>query len=1079
MGLSPLVLAAAVAAFLYALIVALFLYKILDSSFSVGKRVGLSLLVIFLPVLGWGLFFLFAKKSTKETKVSSPVSAPSTTPLDFSIEPQSDIPNLPEIADKTKVDVRYPLLAPYAYAHIHWDDPNTELVYDIEEPLLSSDEKKVLDILENGIRELINLSFIRVKDQQTVFAYLEKNVKVLLTELAIKIERDVYMKLMYYIYRDFVGLNDLEPLMNDYYIEDVECNGVNTPIYVVHRKYRNIRTSLVYPEITKLASFVEKLAQKCGKYISYAEPLLDGSLPDGSRVNSTYTTDVSSRGPTFTVRKFSKAPWSPMQLMQKGTVSPEMLAYLWMLIEYENSFMVVGGTGSGKTSLLNVLAFFIPPQARVVTIEDSVTGDSQLLIREENNSIRQITIKEFVDSCIPADVLTVNHQGKIIFTRPAQYIKHVVSKKIYEVVTATGRRIKVTQDHSLFTLGDEGLLEIKPLDIIAGKTCIAVPRLLPNIGTPLLEINLLDHLDVFAEDFLVGAPVQKIFSHFTASHMGVRKERYRWWKNHNIIKISVLRTLPVTFTFQEASQLFIKSRVTSHIPVLFSLTENFLAFCGLWLGDGSYDGHNKNVVIVSNVDFECRVVVQRVAHMLGAKYSAMQDKGVSLRIHSTVFYKFMKNVMRLEGYSATKKIPSLIFNLSQDQICPFIRGYFSADGTVKPYEVSCSSQSHSLLDDLQTLLLRLGIISRIHSAPRKDHCLELSISFAAHITLYKDLVGFLQERKNKRLATIVQPANHTVSDIIPLSIVKIEQLRSLVGRKKVSNYLNGFSYIGRAYLQKIAPIGSEFNDLSHTDILWDRVVSVTLVEQGPLEVFDLSIPGTEKFICNNILVHNTRELQLEHENWLPSVARSGVGLANLVGERYGEVSLFDLLKESFRQRPDYVIVGEVRGKEAYVLFQGMASGHPSFGTMHAESVETLVRRLTTPPISLSGSLIESLTAVCVMSPVKVKGKEVRRLIKIDEVISVPEGENGKPVTNVVFSWNPQNDTFLFNPSSTLFQKASTLFGLTYEQILQEFRVRAKLLATMYQRRIYGYKDVQRVIQEYYKDPNGTLRKFGL
>jgi len=155
---------------------------------------------------------------------------------------EATIPKLPDIKDNRLVDIRYPLIPPYTFAHIHWDTKNTELVYEIEEPKLSDKEKETLDALEEGIKELINLSFISVKDKDTVLIYLEKNIKVLLTELSIQITMDSYLKIMYYIYRDFVGLNDLEPLMNDYFIEDVECNGINTPVYIVHRKYRNIRT---------------------------------------------------------------------------------------------------------------------------------------------------------------------------------------------------------------------------------------------------------------------------------------------------------------------------------------------------------------------------------------------------------------------------------------------------------------------------------------------------------------------------------------------------------------------------------------------------------------------------------------------------------------------------------------------------------------------------------------------------------------------------------------------------------------------------------------------------------------------
>ena len=269
-----------------------------------------------------------------------------TQPL-FKIEQQT-IQNLPEAKDPRTLDIKYPLIPPYTFARIRWDPKETELVYEIEEPQLTDKEKKTLDVLEDGIKELINLSFISVNDKQTVLIYLEKNIRVLLTELSINISLESYLKIMYYIYRDFVGLNELEPLMNDYFIEDIECNGVNTPVYIVHRKYRNIRTNLIYKDIHKLASFVEKIAQKCGRYISYAEPLLDGSLPDGSRINASYTTDVTSRGPTLTVRRFTKEPWSPIQLMIKGTCTAEVYAYLWMTLEYENSLMVIGGTGTGK-----------------------------------------------------------------------------------------------------------------------------------------------------------------------------------------------------------------------------------------------------------------------------------------------------------------------------------------------------------------------------------------------------------------------------------------------------------------------------------------------------------------------------------------------------------------------------------------------------------------------------------------------------------------------------------------------------------------------------------------------------------
>ncbi|MEK6948255.1 MAG: type II/IV secretion system ATPase subunit, partial [Nanoarchaeota archaeon] len=227
-----------------------------------------------------------------------------------------------------------------------------------------------------------------------------------------------------------------------------------------------------------------------------------------------------------------------------------------------------------------------------------------------------------------------------------------------------------------------------------------------------------------------------------------------------------------------------------------------------------------------------------------------------------------------------------------------------------------------------------------------------------------------------------------------------------------------------------------------------------------------------------VSIEDTRELQLEHENWLPSVARAGVGLTNLVGQRYGEVSLFDLLRASFRQRPDYIIVGEVRGKEAFVLFQAFASGHPGMATMHAENVSTLIKRLETEPINLSPSLIETLAAVIVMSQTRVKGKEVRKVSSIDEIVQIKEGIGGE-IINTVFKWDPKTDVFSFNSNSKVFENIAVHFGMTKEQVLNEFRLRANLLKELYKRGILGFKEVQKVIQEYFKQPQIVLKRYNL
>jgi archaeal flagellar protein FlaI len=289
----------------------------------------------------------------------------------FKISPQKEIPELPDIKDKMTIDVRYPLLEPYAYAHIYWDKEQEELIYAVEEPDLNESEKEILRLIMLALEEMINISIAKVDKVNLLIEYLEKNVQSILVELGTKVSRETYLKLMYYIFRDSVGLNKIEGMLKDFYIEDIECNGLNFPVYIVHRKYENLRSNLIFTDMQELTDFVEKIAQKCGRYVSYAKPLLDGTLPDGSRVNATYSEDVTTRGPTFTIRKFTKDPWTPIHMIGFGTASALVFAYLWLAIEHKFNFMVIGETASGKTTFLNGILSFIPEDARVVSIEDT------------------------------------------------------------------------------------------------------------------------------------------------------------------------------------------------------------------------------------------------------------------------------------------------------------------------------------------------------------------------------------------------------------------------------------------------------------------------------------------------------------------------------------------------------------------------------------------------------------------------------------------------------------------------------------------------------------------------------------
>jgi flagellar protein FlaI len=188
--------------------------------------------------------------------------------------------------------------------------------------------------------------------------------------------------------------------------------------------------------------------------------------------------------------------------------------------------------------------------------------------------------------------------------------------------------------------------------------------------------------------------------------------------------------------------------------------------------------------------------------------------------------------------------------------------------------------------------------------------------------------------------------------------------------------------------------------------------------------------------------------------------------------------MFDLLKEAFRQTPDYVVVGEVRGQEAYVMFQGMAAGMPAMGTMHAGRVDDVIYRLQTPPISLSPALIDTLDVVMIMVHAREKGESARRLKEIVEIESV-DTTTGKVRTNQVYHWSAGCDTYEFSGSSYFMQEIAAKKGVDVGYLLKEIQRRKSLLEWMQKNGISNYKDVVSKISDYRKNPDKTLKDAGI
>ena len=187
---------------------------------------------------------------------------------------------------------------------------------------------------------------------------------------AVYVPERIYSAMMYHIEKDFIGLGAIEPLLKDPYIEDISIPGVGCT-FIYHKFFGQMETNICFDSDVELNSYIYRLSEKIGRPVSHSRPIVDATLPDGSRINIVYGSDISLRGSNLTVRKFSKEPISVIQLIRWGTMSPEIASYLWMALREQLNIWICGETASGKTTTLNAIAVFIPSDFKIVSIEDT------------------------------------------------------------------------------------------------------------------------------------------------------------------------------------------------------------------------------------------------------------------------------------------------------------------------------------------------------------------------------------------------------------------------------------------------------------------------------------------------------------------------------------------------------------------------------------------------------------------------------------------------------------------------------------------------------------------------------------
>jgi len=233
-----------------------------------------------------------------------------------------------------------------------------------------------------------------------------------------------------------------------------------------------------------------------------------------------------------------------------------------------------------------------------------------------------------------------------------------------------------------------------------------------------------------------------------------------------------------------------------------------------------------------------------------------------------------------------------------------------------------------------------------------------------------------------------------------------------------------------------------------------------------LNALSIFIPPSSKIVS----IEDTRELTLYHQNWIAKVTRD-----RMRGASDGEIGMFELLRSALRERPEYLLVGEVRGPEAQVLFQAMNTGHTTYSTMHAGTVQAAINRLLNEPINVPIMMLQALNVVMIQSQQFEQGRKTRRCMYIVEITNVDQ-RTGNLSINEVFTWSPYKGTFEHKSDSFVLTQIMQNKGWRTDDLEAELANRVKLINYMLEKDIHRYADVAPIIEAYYRNSQQVLNQ---
>ncbi|MFH1257519.1 MAG: ATPase, T2SS/T4P/T4SS family, partial [Candidatus Micrarchaeota archaeon] len=822
---------------------------------------------------------------------------------------------------------------------------------------------------------------------------------------------------------EMAGYGIIDPLIEDDMLEEIMIIGPGKPVYVFHRKYEMMKTNIVFYEDKDLLNLIDKMARTVGRRIDIQSPLLDARLPDGSRVNATIP-PASINGATLTLRKFRKDPFTVIDLIKYGTMDFDIAAFLWVISDgfgaLPANILVSGGTASGKTSTLNVLASFIPTDERIISIED--TAELALPL---DHWIRMETRPASVENAgeISMDTLVKNS----LRMRPDRIVVgEIRGQEGFTLFTAmnTGHRGAV-KGEARVQLADGNLPRMADF---AGKYFA---------GKKEMEEDGFEFVETCGEECAIS---------FNKKTLDLEPKRItRVWRKktkEKMVEITFKSGKRITLTLdhptykayegiQEIGAGDIKAGDFLGIPSVIETEPKNNAilspyFAGLVYGDGYIDRNaiqfvNANPGLVDEFESELsKLTKHKITHLDYPAYQRAEvwDRELTKKLKAEYDVPFGNKTKIFE-------LNEKLLTSGNQEISEFLKGMFDCDGWANIHSGSvCLSTSNSEFAKICPMLLsRFGIASSTYTAHRDGKgnagpYFTISIYGKENLEKFGENIGFRHKLKMKNLDEVISASGHSY-DLVPnlartLRNARLEagftqaQLGKRIGnttRSVVEAYETGKRQPTRRMLKRITEMLSnktaiQLKMLADAKIRWEEVVSVEIGEHEGY-VYDLTVEDNHTYVADGIIVSNC------------------------------------------------------------------------LGTVHANSAHETLIRLQSPPIMVPPIMVGALNFIIMQHRLHDRRNGVIR--RITEIAEVSQDETEQPKLQILYQWDAAKD--LMQPTgipSNFIQMLATFTGLKKEDIYEEIENRKKILMDLSARGVRDLEEVCKITQTYVLKKRGKI-----